>query len=259
MKLLLRGERGLPDDIVVFQDKRALAPVVREASEKQLSKDEKNIRWGLNKFYYTSHKCSLQYAYRMMLKEKYCDVDGRLIERYPSFHQFRYFYRKTRKLENQYISRYGLKYYQRNLRPCVGESVQTFASAPGAAAMFDSTICNIFLLDESKTNIVGRPILTICVDGFSGMILGYYLSWEGGVYRPELKSSVERAFQGLDELMKPYLQGKGYIENDYQERGSKDYRAMESLNLIEFEAILLRCIIFYNDKRLMKDFRIPSR
>nr|WP_294487056.1 Mu transposase C-terminal domain-containing protein [uncultured Anaerosporobacter sp.] len=305
---------------LVFQDKRALAPVVREASEKQLSKDEKNIRWSLNKFYYTSHKCSLQYAYRMMLKEKYCDTDGRLIESYPSFHQFRYFYRKTRKLENQYISRYGLKYYQRNLRPCVGESVQTFASAPGAAAMFDSTICNIFLLDESKTNIVGRPILTICVDGFSGMILGYYLSWEGGVYslrelmcniiadkvehcnrygiavakdewpsqfpgcfvtdkgreytsqtfsqlaelgvtivdlpayRPELKSSVERAFQGLDELMKPYLQGKGYIENDYQERGSKDYRAMASLNLIEFEAILLRCIIFYNNKRLMKDF-----
>lgn len=153
--------RGYLWRYLVFQDKRALAPLIKEAAEKQLSKDEKNIRWSLNKFYYTSHKCSLQYAYRMMLKEKYCDVDGRLIESYPSFHQFRYFYRKTRKLENQYISRYGLKYYQRNLRPCVGEAVQTFATAPGAAAMFDSTICNIFLLDESKTNIVGRPILTI--------------------------------------------------------------------------------------------------
>ncbi|MHB8130482.1 MAG: Mu transposase C-terminal domain-containing protein [Mobilitalea sp.] len=305
---------------LVFQDKRALAPVVKEAGEKQLSKDEKNIRWSLNKFYYTSHKCSLQYAYRMMLKEKYCDVDGRLVESYPSFHQFRYFYRKTRKLENQYISRYGLKYYQRNLRPCVGESVQTFAFAPGAAAMFDSTICNIFLLDESKTNIVGRPILTLCVDGFAGLILGYYLSWEGGIYslrelfcnivtdkvehcnkfgisvfkdewpsqfpgcfvtdkgreytsqtfsqlaelgvtivdlpsyRPELKPSVERAFQGLDDTMKPHLQGHGYIETDFQERGAQDYRKMASLNLNEFEAILLRCIIFYNSKRIMKDY-----
>ena len=305
---------------LVFQDKRALAPATKEAMEKKLSKDEKNIRWSLNKFYYTSHKCSLQYAYRMMLKEKYCDVDGWLIKSYPSFHQFRYFYRKTRKLENQYISRYGLKYYQRNLRPCVGGSVQTFASAPGVAAMFDSTICNIFLLDESKTNIVGRPILTLCVDGFSGVILGYYLSWEGGVYslrllmrnivadkveyckrfgisvtkdewpsqfpgcfvtdkgreytsqtfsqlaelgvtiidlpsyRPELKPSVERAFQGLDDLMKPHLQEHGYIETDFQERGAKDYRKMASLNLHEFDAILLRCIIFYNSKRIMKDY-----
>jgi len=312
--------RGYLWRYLVFQDKKALAPVVKEASEKQLSKDEKNIRWSLNKFYYKSHKCSLQYAYRMMLKEKYCDVDGRLIESYPSFHQFRYFYRKTRKLENQYISRYGLKYYQRNIRPCVGESVQTFASAPGAAAMFDSTICNIFLLDELKTNIVGRPILTLCVDGFSGMILGYYLSWEGGfyslrelfcniiadkvehcnkfgisfskdewpsqfpgcfitdkgreytsqtfsqlaelgvtivdlpAYRPELKSSVERAFQGLDELMKPHLQGHGYIEADFQERGAQDYRKTASLNLNEFEEVLLRCIIFYNSKRIMKDY-----
>lgn len=305
---------------LVFQDKKALAPVVKDGYKKQLSKDEKNIRWSLNKFYYTSHKCSLQYAYRMMLKEKYCDVDGSLMRSYPSFHQFRYFYRKTRKLENQYISRYGLKYYQRNLRPCVGESVQAFAFAPGTAAMFDSTICNIFLLDESKTNIVGRPILTLCVDGFAGLILGYYLSWEGGIYslrelfcnivadkvehcnrfgisvsrdewpsqfpgrfvtdkgreytsqtfsqlaelgvtivdlpayRPELKSSVERAFHGLDELMKPHLQGRGYIEVDFQERGSQDYRKAASLNLYEFEVILLRCIIFYNSKRIMKDY-----
>lgn len=39
---------------LVFQDKKALAPVVKEATGKQLSKDEKNIRWSLNKFYYTS-------------------------------------------------------------------------------------------------------------------------------------------------------------------------------------------------------------
>jgi transposase InsO family protein len=305
---------------LLYQDKRALAPAVKEEGKKKLSKYEKNIRWSLNKFYYTSRKCSLQYAYRMMLKEKYCDVEGRLMEGYPSFHQFRYFYRKTRKLENHYISRYGLKYYQRNLRPCVGESVQTFASAPGTAAMFDSTICNMFLLDESKSNIVGRPILTLCVDGFAGIILGYYLSWEGGIYslrglfcnvvadktehcnkfgisvskrewpsqfpgcfitdkgreytsqtfsqlaelgvtivdlpsyRPELKSSVERAFHGLDELMKPHLQGRGYIEANFQERGIQDYRKTASLNLNEFEAVLLHCIIFYNSKRVIKDY-----
>ena len=47
-------------------------------------------------------------VYTMMLEEKYCDQSGGLLENYPSFYQFRYFYRKTRKLQNYYISRKGL-------------------------------------------------------------------------------------------------------------------------------------------------------
>ncbi|MCQ2499049.1 MAG: plasmid recombination protein [Lachnospiraceae bacterium] len=53
----------------------------------------------------------------MMLREKYCDEAGNLLAEYPSFYQYRYFYRKTRKLENYYISRNGLTNYQRNNRP----------------------------------------------------------------------------------------------------------------------------------------------
>lgn len=54
--------------------------------------------------------------------------------------------------------------------------------------------------------------------------------------------------------MKPHLHGRGYIEVDFQERGAQDYRKLASLNLKEFETILLRCIIFYNSKRVMKDY-----
>ena len=75
-------------------------------------------------------KQSLMTAYTMMLKEKYCDALGVLAEEYPSYYQFRYFYRKTRNLQNFYISRDGLKNYQRNNRPLTGEGVQATPYIP---------------------------------------------------------------------------------------------------------------------------------
>ena len=70
---------------LVYQDKRALAPVEKK-EEKKLSPDEKNMRWSLNKFFYNKNRNSLKYAYTMMLKEKYCDERGELSEAYPTFH-----------------------------------------------------------------------------------------------------------------------------------------------------------------------------
>lgn len=160
-------------------DITALAPKSK-SSEQPLTKDEKNMRWALNKYFYTQHKNSLKTAYTMMLKEKYCSSTGELNEEYPSFYQFRYFYRKTRKLQNYYISRNGLTNYQRNNRPLTGDGVQEFASAVGTG-MLDATVCDIYLVDD-RGNLVGRPILTACIDAYSGLCCGYSLSWEGGVY-----------------------------------------------------------------------------
>lgn len=76
---------------LVHQDIAALAPK-QKSQERQLTQDEKNIRWALNKYFYTRQKNSLNTAYTWMLKEKYCDSAGRLLDKYPSIHQFRYFY-----------------------------------------------------------------------------------------------------------------------------------------------------------------------
>ena len=164
---------------LAYMDVTVLAPRRRE-DKRDLTQDEKNIRWALNKFFYTTKKQSLMTAYTMMLKEKYCDSLGVLAEDYPSFYQFRYFYRKTRNLQNFYISRDGLKNYQRNNRPLTGEGVQEFAPAVGTG-MLDATVCDIYLVNDTGS-LVGRPILTACVDAYSGLCCGYSLSWEGGVY-----------------------------------------------------------------------------
>ena len=163
---------------LVYQDIDALAPPPK--AEKELTQDEKNMRWALNKFFYTKHKNSLNTAYTLMLKEKYCDQQGQLVAAYPTFDQFRYFYRKTKKMQKYYISRDGIKDYQRNNRPLLGDGVQQFAPAVGVG-MLDSTICDIYLVDDGG-KLVGRPVMTACVDAFSGLCCGYSLGWEGGTY-----------------------------------------------------------------------------
>jgi len=303
---------------LAFQNLSALAPK-RTDDERPLSKDEKNMRWALNKFFYTKNQNSLPTAYTMMLKEKYSDESGSLMPDFPTFNQFRYFYRKHKKLQTYYISRNGIKSYQRNNRPLIGDGVREFAPSVGVG-MLDSTICDIYLVDEAN-NLIGRPILTACVDAYSGLCCGYALSWEGGVqslrglltsvvanktnlckqfgiiineddwccnqlpatlvtdkgseyksanfeqivelgvrlinlppYRPELKGSVEKFFDIVQDLYKPHLKGKGVIEPDFQERGAHDYRKDACLTLEAFEKILLRCIVYYNCSRVIENF-----
>ncbi|WP_196599611.1 Mu transposase C-terminal domain-containing protein [Pectinatus frisingensis] len=304
---------------LVYMNITALAPKQRIDDGENLTQDEKNIRWALNKFFYTTKKQSLMTAYTMMLKEKYCDPMGVLANKYPSFYQFRYFYRKTKKMQNFYISRNGLKNYQRNNRPLLGDGIQSFAPAIGVG-MLDSTVCDIYLVNDVG-NLVGRPILTACIDVYSGLCCGYVLSWMGGVYslrglmlnviadkvdwckqlgisinaedwscdklpatmvtdmgseyksenfeqiaelgvkvinlpsyRPELKGMVEKFFDVLQSTYKKHLKGKGVIELDYQERGAHDYRKDACLTMVDFEKIILHCIIYYNSQRIIENF-----
>lgn len=163
---------------LVYQDIAALAP--KHSKNKELTQDQKNMRWALNKFFYTRNQNSLPTAYTMMLKAKYCDDYGKLLSDYPSFNQFRYFYRKHRKMENFFISRDGIKDYQMNNRPLLGDGVQEFAPSVGTA-MLDGTICDIYLVN-AKGQLIGRPVLVVACDANTSMCLGYSLSWQGGTY-----------------------------------------------------------------------------
>lgn len=183
------GEKGICVQTVrnylckylAFQDISALVPKERGKVKRELTEDEKNFRWALNKFYFTRHKNSLKTAYTYMLKEKYCDGEGDLFPLYPSFNQFRYFHSKYKMKQNTLISRNGIKDYQRNHRPLLGDGVQEFAPSVGTG-MIDSTICDIYLVDDAG-NLVGRPVLTIITDAYSsGFVMGYALTWEGGTY-----------------------------------------------------------------------------
>ena len=163
---------------LIFQTVTILAPVAAVRNSK-LTKEQKLMRWALNKYYYTQRQNSLRTAYLYLLREKYLDENGFLINTHPTYYQFRYFFRKTRNEQNFLISRKGLTDYQRNHRPLLGEGVAEFANHVGVA-MLDSTICDIYLVDE-KGDLLGRPILTACIDAYSQMCCGFALTWEGGM------------------------------------------------------------------------------
>ncbi|MFR2886603.1 MAG: Mu transposase C-terminal domain-containing protein [Clostridium butyricum] len=167
-------------EYLASMDVKSLVPKKQRDSKRPLTKDEKNIRKSLNKWYYTTKKRTLKSVYNLMLKNFYCNAEGILLENYPSYYQFRYFYRKYNKKQTEYISRNGLSYYQRNQRPLTGDGVQAFAPAIGTG-MLDSTVCDIYLVNHAGL-IIGRPVLTFCIDAYSGLVCGYSLSWEGGIY-----------------------------------------------------------------------------
>ena len=106
-------------DYLVFQNITVLAPVSRRS--KELTADEKNFRWALNKYYYNSKKLSLRQTYKYLLREKYMNSAGKIIEEHPTFHQFKYFYYKNRSESNYIISRMGRGEHERNYRPLLGE------------------------------------------------------------------------------------------------------------------------------------------
>ena len=300
---------------LAFPNITILAPTNKE-ERKELTADEKNFRWALNKYFYTRYKNSLRTTYLYMLRDKYTNKNGELIQSHPTFRQFQYFYSKHKKLQTYYISRDGLSNYQRNHRPLLGESVREFAPNVGVG-MLDSTVCDIYLINESG-EVVGRPTLTACLETYSGLCMGYSLGWEGGVYsiralmlnvisdkvshcknfgisiemdewncselpstlvtdrgseyksatfeqitelglsvinlppyRADLKSVVEKFFDCIQSLYKPLLKGKGVIEDDFQERGGHDYRKDACLTIEEFEKVLIHCILYYNNSRIV--------
>lgn len=165
---------------LAFQSVSALAPEQRDTYNKPITEDEKIFRWAINKYYFTAHKNSLKTCYTYMLKEKYCDAGGTLLPDYPTYNQFRYYFGKYRKMQTFYISRNGMKDYQRNHRPLLGDKMQEYSSHVGIGEI-DSTICDIHLVDDAG-NYIGRPVLTIMVDAFSRYIYGYSLTLEGGTY-----------------------------------------------------------------------------
>ena len=164
-------------DYLAFQDIAVLAPAAKRI--KELSDDERNFRWALNKYFYNSKKLSLRQAYKYLIRDKYLDSNGNILQNCPKFHRFKYFYYKNRKESNYIISRWGRGEYDRNHRPLLGDSVRDFCPSIGYG-MLDSTTCDIYLVND-EGELVGRPILTACVDGYTSMCLGYSIGWEGGI------------------------------------------------------------------------------
>lgn len=78
-------------------------------------------------------------------------------------------------------------------------------------------------------------------------------------FRPDQKSAVEKSFDLLQSRYKPLLRGKGVVEKDAQERWSTDYRTQAVLDLDEFTAVVIHCIVYLNSGRLLSSGKTPAK
>ena len=83
------------------------------------------------------------------LYDAYFDLNGKLVQNPPKFHQFKYFYYKNRKESNFIISRLGRGEYDRNFRPLLGGGVRDYFSSIGYGIL-DSTVCDFYLINDNS-------------------------------------------------------------------------------------------------------------
>lgn len=72
-------------------------------------------------------------------------------------------------------------------------------------------------------------------------------------YRADWKGIVEQRFNMIPAKFKAYV--PGYVAPDFGERGARDYRLDGKLDLDDFTEIFIRCVLYYNNHHVLKDYR----
>lgn len=76
-------------------------------------------------------------------------------------------------------------------------------------------------------------------------------------YRADWKGIVEQRFRMLPARFKAYT--PGYIAEDFQERGGRDYRLDSLLDIDQFTRIIIHCILYYNNHHVIRGYdKLPE-
>lgn len=73
-------------------------------------------------------------------------------------------------------------------------------------------------------------------------------------WRADMKSTIEKTFDTLQNLLKSVLAGHGGIDVDFAERGAVDYRTEACLTLRQLETMVLHTIMFLNGKHILRNY-----
>lgn len=179
----------------------------RQASEKKRGRPRKanyngNVIKGINvdedikdifeasiqRFYRTNKKKSLKETYNEMLKKFFSNkikVNNEEVikiwdeSRIPTYHQFYYWFNKTKDIKKDIEFRESTKSFELNNRVLLKNSkIET--EGPGSRYQIDATIGDIYLISSINRNrIIGRPVIYAVLDVFSRLITGIYVGLEG--------------------------------------------------------------------------------
>lgn len=149
---------------------------------------EQIFRIALKKYYYTTKKAPLKFAYQKMIGEffakDYKIENGLKIpiiqdnNSIPTFTQFKYFYKKEHSIKREVSTRQSPKKYELLHRPVLG-SATSEAIGPGSKYLLDGTTFDIYLCSRLNRNwVIGRPCLYYIQDVFSRLVTGIYVGLE---------------------------------------------------------------------------------
>lgn len=97
----------------------------------------------------------------------------------PSFRQFDTWGKKFFDEVETDRSRKGLRKWLKDCRPLSG-TVRDWLRGPCHQYEIDATVADIYLVNSySRRMLIGRPVVYIVIDSFSGMIVGLYVGLEG--------------------------------------------------------------------------------
>ncbi len=128
-----------------------------------------------------AHQLTIENLYHLGFKEK----NGVKVPILPPAHQvptlgqFKYQFYKGNYLTKSIIARDGAKRYALKHRPVLG-SAYKMAFGPGSVYQIDATLADVYLVHSyDRSRIIGRPVLYICQDLYSRMVVGMYIGLEG--------------------------------------------------------------------------------
>lgn len=157
--------------------KNGLCPKTKTQKKSPMTQDQRNMVSALSRYYYSIKKMSLVGAYEMMLVDSYMDKDGILKENHPTYAQFRYFYAKHRDQRRKIISRSGIKEYQQNYRPLLGNGDSEIDYV--GLYEIDATIADVYIVSRYSRQMIGRPYVYLAIDVASKLIAGFAVSLSG--------------------------------------------------------------------------------
>jgi len=100
-------------------------------------------------------------------------------EETPQMNQYRYWFYKNDDLERVLTARLGRRKFQEAMRPLV-DTVRGAVYGPGSMFYYDATVADTYLRSQfDRTIIIGRPVVHVIVDLFSGLIVGFAVLMEG--------------------------------------------------------------------------------
>ncbi|SMP72006.1 Mu transposase C-terminal domain-containing protein [Anoxynatronum buryatiense] len=165
---------------------------------------KRKFKLALEKYYHSGKRNSLATTYRLMIREYFTHdfkiKDGVKVPvlnedvPVPTLRQFRYWVGKNNNDKISISKREGLKHYQSNARPLLGDSTYE-VTGPGAVFQIDATVVDLYLVSRYERSwIIGRPVLYLVMDTFSRVIAGVYVgveapSWIGAMMALENATS----------------------------------------------------------------------